>query len=38
MIDLARKKAQPPVKAGEVIERNILGTGADMIATRDLLE
>lgn len=34
---LAAMKVKPPLKAGEVIVTNILGTGADIICTDDLV-
>ena len=34
---LAQIKARPPIKMGEVIKANILSSGADVIATSDLL-
>ena len=36
MNDLRRVHVKAPVKAGEVIVKNILNTGADIIATKDL--
>jgi CxxC motif-containing protein len=35
---LVRLKAKPPVRVGQVILPNILNTGADVIATDDLLD
>jgi CxxC motif-containing protein len=35
---LVRLKAIPPVRIGQVIVSNILNTGADVIATDDLLD
>lgn len=35
---LANKRIDYPVKFGEVIIQNILNTGADLIATQDLVE
>jgi CxxC motif-containing protein len=35
---LARFRAKPPVKIGQVIVPNLLNTGADLIATDDLLD
>jgi CxxC motif-containing protein len=35
---LARVKAKPPVKMGEVILPNLLNSGVDVVATDDLLE
>ncbi|MGE5592565.1 MAG: DUF1667 domain-containing protein [Betaproteobacteria bacterium] len=34
---LAAKYVSPPVKAGDVVVRDILGTGASVVATDDLL-
>lgn len=36
--EIYRNPANGPVCAGDVLIRNILGTGADVIATRDLKE
>ena len=33
---LAKVKVEPPVKRGEVIIQNILGTGANLVATSNL--
>jgi len=33
---LARTRARPPLKAGAVLIEDLLGTGASVIATRDL--
>jgi CxxC motif-containing protein len=35
MMETARVKAKPPVKAGDVIVKNVLKTKADLIATTD---
>jgi CxxC motif-containing protein len=35
---LARVKAKPPVRVGQVILPNLLNSGADVVATDDLLE
>jgi len=35
---LKSKKVKPPIKIGDVIISNMLGTGADIIACTDLLE
>ena len=37
-LSLARVKARPPVKVGQVILPNLLNTGADIIATDDLFD
>ena len=37
MCYLSQIKVKPPVKAGQIIVPNILNTGADLVATRDLL-
>jgi CxxC motif-containing protein len=37
-LTLARMKARPPIKMGDVILPNLLGSGVDVIATDDLLE
>ena len=34
--ELYRTRPQAPIRAGEVVARNICGTGADVAATRDL--
>ncbi len=34
---LARARAKPPIKAGQAIMTDLLGMGADVIATGDLL-
>jgi CxxC motif-containing protein len=36
MKSLANTKVKPPVKMGQVIVANILGTGADLVATDEL--
>jgi len=36
-LSLVRVKAKPPVKIGQVVLPNLLNTGADVIATDDLL-
>lgn len=33
---LAKVRAKPPLKAGEVVLEDLLGTGVDLVATRDL--
>jgi len=33
---LAEECVSPPVKAGDVVVRDVLGTGADVVATSDL--
>jgi CxxC motif-containing protein len=38
MRELAGVKARPSTKIGQTITKNILNTGADLIATRDLNE
>lgn len=38
MNQLARLRVEPPLKAGEVVVRNILNTGSDIITTRDLID
>ncbi|RJP30877.1 MAG: DUF1667 domain-containing protein [Actinobacteria bacterium] len=35
MVETARVKVKPPVKAGDVILKNVKRTGADLIATAD---
>jgi CxxC motif-containing protein len=35
MVETAKVKARPPVKAGDVIVKNVLKTKADLIATTD---
>jgi CxxC motif-containing protein len=35
---LAEKRVEPPLKAGDVIVRNVLNTGADIITTGELLD
>jgi len=35
---IARVKAKPPVRVGQVILPNLLNSGADVVATDDLLE
>ncbi len=35
---LARIRVQPPLKSGEVIVKNILNTGSDIIATQKLFD
>ena len=37
MKELARFHAKPPLKAGQPVITNLLGTGADVIVTSDLL-
>lgn len=37
MAVLAKVRAQPPVRLGDVIISDLLGTGADVVATSDLL-
>ncbi len=37
MKEIAKITVEAPVKLGDVIISDILGTGADIIATRDLL-
>lgn len=36
MLVLAKVRAKPPIKMGDVIVSNLLETGADVVATRDL--
>ena len=36
MMVLARARAKPPVKMGDVVIPNLLGTGVDVVATSDL--
>jgi len=36
MLVLAQAKAKPPMKLGQVVIPNLLGTGADLVATADL--
>jgi len=38
MYYLSEIRVKPPVKAGQIIAHNILDTGADLVATRDLSE
>jgi len=38
MQHLARIKVEPPLKVGDVIVKNILNTGSDIITTRELLD
>ena len=38
MYKLAQVKAKPPLRAGQSLLTNLLGTGADVIATSDLLD
>jgi CxxC motif-containing protein len=38
MDHLARVRVEPPLKSGEVIVRNILDTGSDIITTRELTD
>jgi CxxC motif-containing protein len=38
MDHLARIKVKPPLKRGEVIVKNILNTGSDIIATHELID
>ena len=33
--ELKRVRPRPPIRVGDVVIRNILGTGADIVATRD---
>lgn len=33
---LAKVRVKPPVRAGEVVLEDLLGTGVDLVATRDL--
>jgi CxxC motif-containing protein len=35
---LAKIKVEPPLKMGDIVARNILGTGSDIITTRELIE
>jgi CxxC motif-containing protein len=35
---MVRVKAKPPIRVGQVILPNLLSTGADVVATDDLLE
>ncbi len=35
---LARVRVEPPLKSGEVIVRNILNTGSDIITTQELID
>ncbi len=36
MFSLARVKLEPPIKEGQIILKDILKTGVDIVATRDL--
>ncbi|ADD03041.1 protein of unknown function DUF1667 [Thermoanaerobacter italicus Ab9] len=36
MLELAKVEVKAPVKIGDVVVKNILGTGVDIIATRNL--
>jgi CxxC motif-containing protein len=36
MTVLAKARAKPPIKIGDVVIPNLLGTGADVVATTDL--
>lgn len=38
MDHLARVRVEPPLKSGEVIVRNIFGTGSDIITTQELTD
>ena len=35
MLETVRARVTPPVKAGDVIVKNVLKTGADLVATTD---
>lgn len=37
MNELAEVRVEPPIKMGDVVHSNLLDTGVDVIATRDLL-
>jgi len=38
MMVLAKTRAKPPIKLGDVIISNLLGTGVDLVATNDLAD
>jgi CxxC motif-containing protein len=38
LVEIAKKKLQAPIKMGDILIENILGLGANIIASRDLVK